>query len=92
MIFHMFCSNLLKKVIPDFQRLTQFMRNPMIARTTSSNENHYRQTDPKQIKKIYKTTTGIPSYLSPKMEYNTQKNTEKYPTPNNFTDPKNGNI
>jgi len=49
------------------------MRNPMIARTTSSNENHYRQTDPKQIKKIYKTTTGIPSYLSPKMEYNTQK-------------------
>lgn len=53
------------------------MRNPMIARTTSSNENHYRQTDPKQIKKIYKTTTGIPSYLSPKNGIQHTKKTRK---------------
>ena len=60
----------------------------MIARTTSSNENHYRQTDPKQIKKIYKTTTGIPSYLSPKMEYNIQKTRKNIQHPITLQTPK----
>lgn len=74
------------KIIPDFQRLTHFMRDPMIQRTSNSVENYYRQTDPEQIKTRYKTNNGILSYLNQKMKKWTQKH-GKYPTPNNFTNP-----
>lgn len=46
---------LTKKILPDFQRLTHFMRNPFIQQTSNKVENYYKQTDPNQIKKIYKT-------------------------------------
>jgi transposase-like protein len=62
-----------KKILPDFERLTQFMRDGLISRTTNSVENYYRQTDPDQIKKKYKTSQGILSYLARKMEYWTMK-------------------
>lgn len=64
---------LTKKILPDFQRLTHFMRSPFIERTSNKVENYYRQTDPNQIKKIYKTITGILSYLNQKMKKWTQK-------------------
>ncbi|MEG3224750.1 MAG: hypothetical protein BME94_04255 [Methanobacteriales archaeon Met13] len=64
---------LTKKIIPDLQRLTHFMKNPLIQRTSNKVENYYRQTDPNQIKKIYKTITGILSYLNQKMKKWTQK-------------------
>jgi len=38
-----------------------------------SNENNYRQTDPNQVKKIFKSIKGILSYLKAKMQYNTRK-------------------
>lgn len=64
---------LTKKILPDFQRLTHFMRSPFIERTSNKVENYYRQTDPNQIKKIYKTITGILGYLNQKMKKWTQK-------------------
>jgi len=66
-----------KKIIPDYQRLTQFMRDPNIHRTSNTVENYYRQTDPNQIKKIYKTKTGILTYLNLKMKKWTQKHGKK---------------
>ena len=62
-----------KKILPDFERLTQFMRDPFVSRTTNPVENYYRQTDPEQIKKRYKTIEGILSCLTGKMEYWTGK-------------------
>ncbi|MBW4256416.1 transposase [Methanobacterium sp. YSL] len=64
---------LTKKILPDFQRLTHFMRSPFIQRTSNKVENYYRQTDPNQIKKIYKTIKGILSYLNQKMKKWTAK-------------------
>jgi transposase-like protein len=56
------------KIVPDFQRLTQFTRNHNIPRTTSCNENYYRQTLPDELKRKYKTTNGIINYLLKQME------------------------
>ena len=44
-----------RKIIPDFKRLTQFMHNPNIPRTTNQVENYFRQTLPKAIKKKFKS-------------------------------------
>ena len=59
-----------KKTLPDFERLTHFMRNLSISRTTNPVES---QTDPDQIKKRYKTVWGILSYLAGKVEYWTKR-------------------
>jgi hypothetical protein len=61
-----------KKILPDFERLPKFMRDPFVSKTTNPVENYYRQTDPEQIKKRYKMC-GILSYLAGKMEYWTGK-------------------
>jgi hypothetical protein len=58
-----------KKILPDFDRLTLFMRDGFVSKTTNPVENYYRQTDPDQIKKKYKTSQGMLSYLARKMEY-----------------------
>jgi hypothetical protein len=55
------------------ERLTLFMRDGSVSRTTNPVENYYRQTDPEQIKDKYKTDQGILSYLARKMEYWTAK-------------------
>jgi len=62
-----------KKLLPDFERLTLFMRDGLVSRTTNPVENYYRQTDPEQIKDKYKTAQGILSYLARKMDYWTAK-------------------
>lgn len=62
-----------KKILPDFERLTLFMRDGFVSKTTNPVENYYRQTDPDQIKKKYKTSQGMLSYLARKMEYWTVK-------------------
>jgi transposase-like protein len=69
-----------KKVIFDFQRLTHFMRDPLIKRTSNQVENYYRQTEPEQIKTIYKTNKGILSYLYLKMNKWTKKHGKKINT------------
>ena len=62
-----------KKILPDFERLTLFLREGLVSRTTNPVENYYRQTDPEQIKDKYKTDQGILSYLAREMEYWTAK-------------------
>ncbi|MBM4241492.1 MAG: ISNCY family transposase [Euryarchaeota archaeon] len=79
---------IIKKIIPDFQRLTQFlrlfvaslkiydfqfMRHPYISRTSNPDENYYRQTDPEQVKRKYKKPEGFLNYASLKMQYWTKK-------------------
>jgi hypothetical protein len=59
---------LLALIFDGFNRLTHFIRDILIARTSNLVEDYYRQTDPNQIKKIYKTAQGILSYLIHKMK------------------------
>jgi len=62
-----------KKILPDFNRLTQFMHNPKISRTSNYVENYYRQTLPRANKKKYKTIHGLINYLKLKMQKWTSK-------------------
>jgi hypothetical protein len=66
-----------QKIIPDYKRLTQFMEDHKIPRTSNTVENYYKQTEPEQIKKKYKTITGILTYLHHKMKNWTQKHIKK---------------
>jgi transposase-like protein len=67
-----------KNVLPNLNRLTQFMHNPNIARTSNYIENYYRQTLPKAYKKKYKTIKGLINYLQLKMQKWTTKH-QKHP-------------
>ena len=64
---------IIKKILPNINRLTQSMHNPKISRTSNYIENYYRQTLPKANKKKYKTIKGLTNYLKHKMEKWTQK-------------------
>jgi transposase-like protein len=64
---------ILKKILPNFNRLTQSMRDNKIARTSNQIENYYRQTLPKAYKRKYKTIKGLLNYLKLKMQNWTQK-------------------
>ena len=55
------------KIQPDFERLTLFMRDSLVSKTTNPVENYYRQTDPESAKKVYRTSRGVLSYLAQKM-------------------------
>ncbi len=66
-----------QKILPDYKRLTNFMENTKIPRTSNTVENYYRQTEPEQIKKKYKTKQGILTYLHYKMKNWTQKHIKK---------------
>ena len=61
------------KLLPDFERLTLFMRDGLVSKTTNPVENYYRQTDPESTKKRYRTNRGVLSYLAQKMAYWTVK-------------------
>jgi hypothetical protein len=61
------------KLLPDFERLTLFMRDSLVSKTTNPVENYYRQTDPESTKKRYRTGRGVLSYLAQKMAYWTVK-------------------
>ena len=65
-----------KNILPNLNRLTQFMHNPNIARTSNYIENYYRQTLPKAHKKKYKTINGLINYLKLKMQKWTQKHSK----------------
>jgi transposase-like protein len=62
-----------KKILPNLNRLTQFMQNPKIVRTSNCIENYYRQTLPKAYKRKYKIIKGLINYLKLKMQNWTQK-------------------
>jgi transposase-like protein len=70
-----------KKILPNLNRLTQFMHNPKISRTSNYLENYYRQTLPKANKKKYKTTNGLTNYLKLKMQKWTQKHGKHHQHP-----------
>jgi transposase-like protein len=61
------------KLLPDFERLTLFMRDGLVSKTSNPVENYYRQTDPESTKKRYRTSRGVLSYLAQKMTYWTVK-------------------
>jgi len=64
-VLHKFIKD---KIFPDFQILTQYMRNPNVPRTTNCNENYYLQTLPDELKRKFKTPNRINNYLLRKME------------------------
>jgi hypothetical protein len=66
-----------QKIIPDYKRLTQFMEDHKIPRTSNTVENYHRKSEPEQIKKKYKTITGILTYLNHQMKNWTQKHIKK---------------
>jgi len=61
------------RIVPDFQRLTQYTRNPNVPKTTSCNENYFGQTLPDELKRKYKTSNGITNYLQKQMKKWTEK-------------------
>jgi hypothetical protein len=69
-----------RQILPDFERLTLFMRDGLVSKTTNPVENYYRQTDPESTKKMYRTRRGVLSYHAQKMAYWTVK-FEKLPLP-----------
>ncbi|MBU7017004.1 MAG: hypothetical protein HXS44_05805 [Theionarchaea archaeon] len=50
----------------DFHLYTAYFNDPNIAKTTNQVEEYYRQTDPKKIKRRYKTPQGLIQALNQK--------------------------
>src|SRR5665648_1181887 len=67
-----------KNILPNLNRLTQFMHNPKISRTSNYVENYYRQTLPRANKKKYKTIHGLINYLKLKMQKWTSKHRKNH--------------
>ncbi|MCC7553959.1 MAG: hypothetical protein KO202_05680 [Methanobacteriaceae archaeon] len=59
-----------KKIIPEFQRLTNYTKNNFISRTSNQAEQWYNNSTKHQNKKKYKTTQGLLEYLALKMTKN----------------------
>jgi transposase-like protein len=53
-----------EKIIPNFNRLTEYMRDNSIPRTSNKAEQEYSKTKPYEIKRKYKTINGILEYLA----------------------------
>lgn len=71
-----------KKIIPDLYRLTEFMCDHMMSRTSPPPvENYFRKTFPKEIKKKYKSIRGIITDLWRKIQYWTQKQGQHHQHP-----------
>jgi len=57
------------KIEDDFERLTLFMIDEFVSRTTNPIENYYRTTMPDSLKRIFKTTHGALKYLDIRRDY-----------------------
>ena len=57
------------KIVKDFERLTWFMVDGFVSKTTNPIENYYRQTLPDSLKRIFKTPEGMLNYLNVKRGY-----------------------
>lgn len=64
-IFHKF----IQKIEDDFERLTLFMKDGFVSRTTNPIENYYRTTMPDSLKRIFKTPEGVLKYLDVRKNY-----------------------
>lgn len=65
-----------KHVLNHFKRYIEYLDDENIEKTSNKVENYYRQTNPEKIKRIYKTKTGILTFLDYQME-NWTKNHRK---------------
>ncbi len=59
----------IRKIEDDFERLTLFMRDGFVSKTTNPIENYYRTTLPDSLKRIFKTPDGVSKYLDIKKNY-----------------------
>jgi transposase-like protein len=57
-----------KKIIPDFDKLTMFLEDRLIHKTSNCCERYFSKTLPKQNKKRFKSNKGVLSYLHPYMK------------------------
>jgi hypothetical protein len=57
------------KIKDDFERLTLFMRDGFVSRTTNPIENYYRTTMPDYLKRIFKTSHGALKFLDFRKKY-----------------------
>jgi transposase-like protein len=55
---------LAKKIIPNFESLTQFTKNNFIPRTSNQAEQHYSKTQKSQTRAKFKTDDGLLEYLA----------------------------
>lgn len=59
----------IQKIEEDFERLTLFMIDGFVSRTTNPIENYYRTTMPDSLKRIFKTPHGALKYLDIRKDY-----------------------
>jgi transposase-like protein len=59
----------IQKIIEDFNRLTLFMKDGFISRTTNPVENYYRNTIPDNLKRTFKTQKGTLNFLNARKEH-----------------------
>lgn len=59
----------IQKIVKDFDRLTLFMRDCLVSRTTNPIEGYYRNTIPDYLKRIFKTPNGVTNYLNMRRNY-----------------------
>jgi len=62
-------NKFIQKIEDNFDRLTLFMRDGFVSRTTNPIENYYRTTMPDSLKRIFKTTHGVLKYLDIRRDY-----------------------
>jgi len=60
---------LIQKIVQDFDRLTLFMRDGLVSKTTNPIESYYRNTIPDSLKRIFKTPEGVLNYLNVRKDY-----------------------
>ncbi len=60
---------LIRKIVQDFERLTLFMRDGLVSRTTNPIESYYRNTIPDSLKRIFKTQEGVLMFLNGRKDY-----------------------
>lgn len=70
-----FCKTNINK---NFNKYTNHLKDKNIPKTSNTVENYYRQTNPDQIKKRYKTKKGILTFLTYKMKYWTKNFKKNY--------------
>jgi transposase-like protein len=61
-------KSLTKKVVKDFDKLTMFLDDGLIAKTSNGCERYFSKTLPKENKNRFRTNKGLLSYLYPQME------------------------
>ncbi len=59
----------IQNIVKNFDRLTLFMRDGLVSRTTNPIESYYRNTLPDPLKRIFKTPSGAANFLILRRNY-----------------------